>query len=87
MNTFNPQTAKHRTAPSFFSIDQTREKVAVFDDEHPGQLSLYLTDDVNFWPARTIHLDDLPRALKILTAWSISRPLVDFRNNKTFALP
>jgi hypothetical protein len=87
MKSYTRKTARHCNCSSLYEIDQNREKIAVFDDEETDCLSLYLTDGTKFFPARTIYLGDLSRAWNILTAWSLSRPFVDLRNNQSIPLP
>ena len=87
MKTWTPLQAKHCNAANIHAIDQSREKIAVFDDEEPNHFSLYLYDGENFWPARTISILDKKRAWEILSAWNQSRPLVDFRNDQSETLP
>jgi len=87
MNTWNPKVAIHRTAESIYELRREHEKIAIYDDEETDCLSLYLMDGEKLWPARTIFLGDISRALEIIGSWGSSRPLVDRRNNPTFKLP
>jgi len=87
MTPWTPDTAKHRTAASIHAVDPARQRIAVYDDEHPGHLSLYLTDGENQWPIRTISLHDAARAWEILTSWATTAPLIDHRQTITPALP
>lgn len=87
MNIWNPSSAKHCTARSIYEIEQSRQKIAVFDDEEPDHLALYLMDGEKLWPARTIFLGDIETAWDILRAWAMKAPLIDFRNNQNIALP
>jgi hypothetical protein len=79
---------KHTTAQSLYELDEEKSEVHVFDDEGPGMLSLYLSDGQKRWPARTIGLADIHRALSLLTFWTMRHgPLIDLRQDKSIPLP
>lgn len=87
MSPYNPSDAIHCNAASIYEIDKASEKIEVFDDEFPGQLSLYLSDGIKRWPARTVALEPAAHCLRILSAWSRGYPLIDSRKNKSTPLP
>lgn len=87
MKNWTPASARHCNTRSIYDIEQSRQKIAVFDDEEPDHLALYITDGERFWPARTIFMGEMERAWDILRAWAMKAPLIDFRNNQAISLP
>lgn len=60
--------------------------IAVFDDELPGQVTLYQTDGTRFCACRSVVIAS-DRYRDCLLAWAATAPLLDLRNDKTVPLP
>lgn len=68
---------KYKTAGQISEIDKNTETITIYDDEMPGQITLYIANGDTRWPARSIDLSDIKRAAEILSAWLTRCPTTD----------
>lgn len=87
MNAVPANQWKHTTAKDLYEVKEAEQKIAVYDDEQPGYLSLYYDDGKVRWPIRSVFLGDPEHVKKVLSAWRGKCEFIDRRNDQSTPLP
>ena len=79
---------KHTTAKSILDIPERTQKIEIFDDEFPNQISLYFSDGKGLrWPIRSISTLHEKHYQDVLHSWAAQCPLIDSRTDQSKPLP
>lgn len=88
MEALKGQKWKHTNVDSIHKIHEPSQKIAVYDDEFEGQISLYFVDkNQNRWPIRSINTGNPQHTSDVLNSWACKYELVDQRKQKECPLP
>lgn len=79
---------KHTTAKNLYEINEENQRIEIFDDELPNQLTLYYNDGNGLrWPIRSINKENPEHCQSVLEAWSLKAEWIDSRQDKSIPLP
>jgi len=77
---------KHQTV-GLLAPNVDKRFIEVYDDEHPGHVTLYASNGKDRTPIRDVPLEPLAHFNEVLSVWGYDAPFIDRRSDRSIPLP